>query len=68
MNTFGQRACVGALAFVFTTFGTASHAEDIEITHCYSGTFVTFSQDGDDRVISYHGGRNSITMLDVNMV
>ena len=44
MNTFGQRACVGALAFVFTTFGTASHAEDIEITHCYSGTFVTFSQ------------------------
>lgn len=39
------------LAGVFAAFGTTSYAEEIEITHCYSGTFVTFSQINDVPVL-----------------
>src|SRR5919205_3403234 len=60
MSTSGQRARVGALAFVFATFG-AAYAEELEITHCYSGTFVTFNKaEGTSTLLSW--AQNGIIM------
>jgi hypothetical protein len=53
-------ARVVALGFVFATFG-AAYAEELEITHCYSGTFVTFNKaEGTSTLLSW--AQNGIIM------
>ena len=61
MNASEQRAWVGLLAVVFAAFGMTSHAEEIEITHCYSGAFVTFNKtEGTSTLLSW--AQNGIIM------
>jgi hypothetical protein len=63
MNTSGQRTCiyVVALAIAFLSFGRTSQAEDIEITHCYSGAFVQFNKtEGTSPLLSW--AQNGIIM------
>jgi hypothetical protein len=63
MNTSGQRTCIYvlALAVAFLSFRGTSQAEDIEITHCYSGTFVPFNKtEGTSPLLSW--AQNGIIM------
>ena len=62
MNSFGK--CAGILIFVaLATSGiaTSSQAEELEITHCYSGTYVTFNNtEGTSTLFSW--AQNGIIM------
>lgn len=46
MNNFKKRTCVAITAIALAAFGfvTASRADNLEITHCYSGVFNIFSK------------------------
>jgi hypothetical protein len=61
MNSFGKRIGIQIVALATLGFVTSSQAEELEITHCYSGVFVTFNKtEGTSTLMSW--AQNGIIM------